>query len=84
MNEETAQQLINGYCAHISDMSGESVGELVNEWQTGAIFVVGSIGIGILVGAAMGTTVGPIAGVGGFVVGAIAGFLVLSYLFYGR
>ena len=68
----------------MSNMSEKSGVDLVEEWQTGAIFVVGSVVMGGVVGAAGASIGGSLVGIGGFVVGAAVGFLVLSYLFYGR
>jgi len=65
-------------------MSNERGVDLVEEWQTGAFLVLGSVAIGIALAAVGGSVGGRIGGVSGFVVGPIAGFLVLSYLLYGR
>ena len=65
----------------MSDTSGVA---LVEEWQTGAFLLVGSVVIGVILAGIGGSVSGQIAAVGGFILGPIVGFLVLSYLLYGR
>jgi hypothetical protein len=65
-------------------MSEKSGAALVEEWQTGAFLLLGSVGIGVVLAAVGGSVGGRIGGVSGLVLGPIAGFLVLSYLVYGR
>ena len=65
-------------------MSEKSGAALVEEWQTGAFLLLGSVGIGVVLAVVGRSVSGRIGGLTGLVVGPIAGFLVLSYLLYGR
>ncbi|GAB7094410.1 hypothetical protein JCM30237_15620 [Halolamina litorea] len=65
-------------------MSENSAVELIGEWQTGALYVFGSLFSGLVVGALLGRSVSGVAGVVGFVLGAVGAFLLISYVRYGR
>jgi hypothetical protein len=65
-------------------MTNKSRAALVEEWQTGAFLLVGSVVIGVALAGIGGSVSGRIAALGGFVLEPIVGFLVLSYLLYGR
>lgn len=65
-------------------MSEKSGVDLVEQWQTGAFLVLGSVAIGAILAAIGGSVGDQIVVISGFVGGSIVGFLVLSYLFYGR
>lgn len=65
-------------------MSGKTVVDFVEEWQTGALFVLGSALVGALVGMYLGEPGSGYLGVGGFIVGSVLAFLAFSYLRYGR
>jgi hypothetical protein len=61
----------------------ETTVELIEEWQTGAFFVVVSVFVGVVVAASLGRF-GPLYGVAGLLGGCLLTFLTLSYLLYGR
>lgn len=65
-------------------MAEKSVVELIEDWQTGAAYIIGSV----LVGGALGLFLrsqGPdYLGLGGLLVGTILAFLFFSYVRYGR
>lgn len=65
-------------------MSEKSTVELIEDWQTGAFFVIGSILIGVIVAVIGGSVGGLIGAVAGFLGGTGLAFLALSYLLYGR
>ncbi|WP_277542734.1 hypothetical protein [Haloarcula laminariae] len=65
-------------------MSGQSFGDFVNEWQTGALLVLASVVVGFATGSIAAVDGQYIFGVLGFAVGAVGTFLLLSYLLYGR
>lgn len=65
-------------------MSDKTVVDLIEEWQSGAFILFGSITCGLVVAVIAGSVVGIGAGFLGFIVGSILGFFVLSYLLYGR
>jgi hypothetical protein len=65
-------------------VSERSIVDLIEDWQTGFLIVVGSAVVGILVGLAGRSVAGPPGFVLGIPVGAILGFLAYSYLRYGR
>jgi len=62
----------------------ETFVELVEEWQTGAFFVVACVIVAAVFGVVVGTNVGPALGVVAFLATGIGSFAVLSYLLYGR
>lgn len=65
-------------------MAEKSVVELAENWQTGFFFLVG-IGIfGLVVGATVGSVTGDTGRYLGVIGGMIFGFLLGSYLLYGR
>jgi hypothetical protein len=61
----------------------ETVVELIEEWQTGAFFVLASVLVGAVVATSLGRF-GPLYGVGGLIGGCLLTFVTLSYLLYGR
>ena len=65
-------------------MSGQSFGEFVNEWQTGALLVLASAIVGVVTGSIAAGDGQYLFGVIGFVAGSVGTFLALSYLLYGR
>ena len=65
-------------------MAEKNFVEFVEEWQTGALFIVGSALVGAVLGGLVGSPGSGYLGLGGFVVGAILAFLLFSYLRYGR
>ncbi|WP_262179669.1 hypothetical protein [Haloarcula laminariae] len=62
----------------------ETFVELVEEWQTGALFVFATVIGGGVLGIVAASSFGPVAGLVGFVAGAVVVFAVISYLLYGR
>jgi hypothetical protein len=62
----------------------ETTVELVEEWQTGAFFVLASAFIGVIFMAVFGSNFGPLAGITALVGTGLATFALLSYLLYGR
>jgi len=62
----------------------ETFVELVEEWQTGAFFVVACVLVAAVFGTIVGTNSGPLFGVTVFLVTGIGAFAILSYLLYGR
>ncbi|MFC7113832.1 hypothetical protein ACFQH2_00935 [Natronoarchaeum sp. GCM10025703] len=65
-------------------MAEKSGVDLVEEWQTGAFLIFGSTVLGFVLGGVGAVLGGQIGGVSGFIGGAILGFLLLSYILYGR
>lgn len=65
-------------------MAERTLVDLIEDWQTGALFVFGSVLIGAVLGWVLATEGSVYLGFGGFVVGTVLGFLLLSYLWYGR
>jgi hypothetical protein len=65
-------------------MADRTVVDLIEDWQTGFFVVVGSAVVGVLVGFALRSVVGPPGFVLGIVAGTVLGFLAYSYLRYGR
>jgi hypothetical protein len=65
-------------------MSDKTTVEFIEEWQTGALVLFGSLFSGLVVGALFGQSVSAAAGVAGFLLGAVGAFLLFSYLRYGR
>jgi hypothetical protein len=61
----------------------DTVVELIEEWQTGALFVFVSVLVGVVAAASLGRF-GPLYGLGGLIGGCLLTFLTLSYLLYGR
>lgn len=65
-------------------MAERTIVDFIEDWQTGALFVL----VSGLVGAVLAwflTTEGSVyLGFGGFIVGLLLTFLLLSYLVYGR
>lgn len=65
-------------------MSGESTADLLEEWQTGAGLILGSaLGGAVIGGLAAMRQPGSLVGVGGFVIGGVLTFVLLSSVFYG-
>ena len=58
--------------------------DLVEEWQTGALVLFGSVFSGFVLGAVLGRWLSAAAGMVGFVAGAVLAFLAFSYVRYGR
>lgn len=56
----------------------------VEEWQTGAFFLLVSALVGIGVGTVIGSFRPGVLALAGIIIGAILTFLLLSYLLYGR
>jgi hypothetical protein len=65
-------------------MADRTVVDLIEDWQTGFFVVVGSAVVGVLVGLALRSVVGPVCFVLSIVAGTVLGFLGDSYLRYGR
>ena len=65
-------------------MSERSIVDLIEDWQTGFFVVLGSVIVGVLLGIGIRSAIGPPGFVIGFVAGTILGFLLYSYLRYGR
>ena len=65
-------------------MSDTSRASLVEEWQTGALLVIGSIVVGVILATVGGSVSGQLGAIAGFILGPILGFLAFSYLLYGR
>jgi hypothetical protein len=67
-------------------MSEKSAVDLVEEWQSGAFLVLFSVLAGAVVAFALRgpLAAGPWVTLAGFVGGAVAGFLGVSYVRYGR
>lgn len=67
-------------------MTEKSVVTFIEEYQTGALLFIFSVTIGtaLLLGLAPILPSPSVVGVGVFLGGAIGGFVVLSYLLYGR
>ncbi|RCU47152.1 hypothetical protein DU504_07460 [Haloplanus salinus] len=65
-------------------MADRTVVDLIEDWQTGFFVVVGSAVVGVLVGLALRSVVGPPGFLLAVVAGTVLGFLAYSYLRYGR
>jgi len=65
-------------------MADRSIVDLIEDWQTGFFVVLGCIVVGVLVGLALRPVAGPPGFVLGMLVGTVLGFVVYSYLRYGR
>jgi hypothetical protein len=63
-----------------SEPSPKTAGELIEEWQTGLFFVLGSVVVGVVVALIGGRFINPLPL---FFAGSIFGFLAFSYLVYG-
>lgn len=68
------------------NMAEQSGVEFIEEWQTGAFLIVLSVSVGVALVAGFGSVIlsTPVAILSVFVVGAVAAFLLSSYLIYGR
>ncbi|WP_373189698.1 hypothetical protein [Halolamina sp.] len=58
--------------------------DFVEEWQTGALVLFGSVFSGLVLGAVLGSWLSAAAGMAGFVAGTVLAFLAFSYVRYGR
>jgi len=68
-------------------MSQRTVAGLIEEWQTGASLLLGSVAGGVLLVLGVSLTAvtpTPIAVLGMFLLGTIGVFLLLSYVLYGQ
>jgi len=65
-------------------MPNESTVAFVERWQTGAALLLASALAGGVLAAVLGNADVPYGALAGFAGGAIACFLALSYLLYGR
>ncbi len=68
-------------------MSQQTVAGLIEEWQTGASLLFGSVAGGVLLVLGVSLTAvtpTPVAVLGMFLLGTISTFLLLSYLLYGQ
>ena len=65
-------------------MSDTSRASLVEEWQTGALLVIGSVVVGVILATIGGSVSGQFGAISGFILGPILAFLAFSYLLYGR
>lgn len=65
-------------------MSERTIVDVIEDWQTGALFILVSVLIGAVLGWFFASESSVYLGVGGFAVGSLVTFLVLSYLVYGR
>lgn len=65
-------------------MAEESTVAFVERWQTGAALLLASALAGGVLAAILGNADVPYGALAGFVGGALACFLALSYLLYGR
>jgi hypothetical protein len=65
-------------------MSGRSLVEFIEEWQTGFFLVIGVAVVGVLVGLAVRSVTGPPGFFAGFLGGVLGAFLAYSYLRYAR
>lgn len=65
-------------------MTEKTVVELVEDWQTGAVYIVGSVLVGSVLGYFLRSQGSDSLGLVGLLVGTILAFLLFSYLRYGR
>jgi hypothetical protein len=65
-------------------MSGSSLVEFVERWQTGFFVVIGVAVVGVLSGLAVRSVAGAPGFFAGFLGGSVLAFLAYSYLRYGR
>jgi len=54
------------------------------QWKTGAMIVLGAVIPGVVVGYLLRSVASPYGLLAGFIAGAALGFLIISYLMYGR
>ncbi|MFC4356449.1 hypothetical protein ACFO0N_00630 [Halobium salinum] len=64
-------------------MSEQTAAELIEDWQTGAFFLLLCCIAGVVSALFFGSLLGPIGAFGGFFVGTIVGFLFISAKLYG-
>jgi hypothetical protein len=65
-------------------MSGRSLVEFIEEWQTGFFLVIGVAVVGAVAGLAVRSVAGPPGFFAGFLGGVLVAFLAYSYLRYAR
>ncbi|WP_323192686.1 hypothetical protein [Halostella sp. PRR32] len=65
-------------------MTEKNAVELVEQWQTGFFFVIGSALFGALLATLLSSIKPPVGGLIGFFGGVALAFLAFSYLSYGR
>ena len=65
-------------------MAEQNVVGFIEEWQTGAFLIIGSVLVGALSGSLLGSPGSGNLGLLGLIAGSALAFLSISYLLYGR
>ena len=64
-------------------MSEKTAVELIEDWQTGAFFLLLCCVAGVFSALLFGSLLGPLGAILGFFAGGIGGFLLISHKLYG-